>query len=206
MAEINHPVLRKRSLLKAVVFAVIMAIIVLVIAVLPAEYGIDFTGAGKFFGLNKLHLPLEPADTLASRGKIFPLLKMEEAGSEPGIKRPKEADNPPPEKPLVQREDSVLVTVPAGKGIEFKMNMLKYGKVKYEWTTDKGTLYVDFHGEVKQAEKTEEEYYESHTIAYSDNMVGTFLSPFEGRHGWYFKNKGSTPITVTIRIQGEYEL
>lgn len=45
--------------------------------------------------------------------------------------------------------------------------MLKHGKMKYEWTTNKGTLYFDFHGEVKQAKAVKDVYFESYTIAYS---------------------------------------
>ena len=116
------------------------------------------------------------------------------------------ADNPAPEKQLTHREDSVQVPVPAGNGIEYKVNMLKHGKMKYEWTTNIGTVYFDFHGEVKQAKEAKAVYFESYTIAYANNMVGTFLSPYEGKHGWFFRNNGNTDVIVTLRLKGQYEL
>jgi len=85
--------------------------------------------------------------------------------------------------------------------------MLKYGKMKYEWTTANGEiLYFDFHGEVNQQEKVDEVYFESFTIANSNNMVGTFLAPYEGKHGWFFRNNGNEDITVNFRLKGQYNL
>ena len=89
--------------------------------------------------------------------KDAPLIKLEKAGSGPSVKRPVEADLPPPTEQLSSREDQTSIIVPAGKGIEFKLEMLKYGKMKYEWTTANGEiLYFDFHGEVNQQEKVED--------------------------------------------------
>jgi hypothetical protein len=210
MAEMNHPTLGKKKIIKAVLMALVIGTFLLLSAVLPAEYGIDPTGAGKLFGFNKLYIPENSTNTITGSETIvqntFPLIKLEKAGSGPDVKRPLEADNPAPEKQLLHREDSVEVTIPAGKGIEYKINMLKHGKMKYEWTTNNGTLYFDFHGEVKQAKAIKDVYFESYTIAYSNNMVGTFLAPFEGKHGWFFRNTGAKDVTVTIRMKGQYLL
>lgn len=210
MSEINHPIASKRTIIKAVITALLTGGLVLVTAVLPAEYGIDPLGTGKIFGFSRLYVSKDSTVSSSVINTIsqqkFPLIKLEEAGSGPEIKKPAEADNPSPSKQYPQREDSVQVTVKAGKGIEYKIKMLKYGEMKYEWTTDNGTLFFDFHGEVKEANsvKDKEVYYESYTVAYSNNMVGTFLSPFEGRHGWYFRNKGTKDIIVTLRLKGQY--
>ncbi len=207
MSEINHQTTDKKSILKAVLFAVLLALVVLLVAVLPAEYGIDPLKTGKIFGFSKLHAA---ADTTSELGtttqKVFPLIKMEKAGSGAEVKRPIEADNPPPAKQYAIREDSIEVIVPAGKGIEYKIYMLKYGSMKYEWTTKKGTLYFDFHGEVKEVKPSKDVYFESYTIAYSNNMVGTFYAPFEGKHGWFFRNKEATDIVVTLKLKGQYSL
>lgn len=210
MPEINHPVLEKKKIVKANLIALAIAIVLLITAVLPAEFGIDPTGAGKLFGFSRLHVPkdsvVETTGQQSTMQQSFPLIKMEKAGSGPDVPRPAEADNPPPEKQLEQREDSVQITIPAGKGLEYKTYMLKHGKMKYEWTTNKGILYFDFHGEVKQVMETKAVYFESYTIANSNNMVGTFLAPFEGKHGWYFRNKGTEDIIVTLRLKGQYTL
>ena len=207
MSEINHHIVEKKEIIKAVLFALVLGIVILVSAVLPAEYGIDPIGTGKLFGFSKLYVPEDAPDGLATTtGKTFPLIKMEKAGSGPEVKRPVEADNPIPEKQYAEREDTVEVIVPAGKGIEYKTYMLKGGKMKYEWKTNDGTVYLDFHGEVKQAKAVNDVYFESYTLAYSNNMVGTFYAPFEGKHGWFFRNNENKDITVTLKLKGQYSM
>lgn len=210
MSEMNHPVLGKNAIIKSTIIALIIGITLLITAVLPAEYGMDPTGAGKLFGFSRLYVAGEAlggdAGSSTQTVQSNPLIKLEKAGSGSDVPRPAEADNPAPMQQLAHRDDSVQVTVPAGKGIEYKINMLKHGKMKYEWATDKGIVYFDFHGEVKQAKEAKAVYFESYTIAYSNNMVGTFLSPYEGKHGWFFRNNSDKDIVVTLRLQGEYTL
>jgi hypothetical protein len=202
MSEIYHPILTKKKIIKALIIAIVISAVLLVGAVLPAEYGIDPTGIGRTLGFTRLY---SPSDSSAAVARVlYPRLKMEQAGSDKGVKKPVEADNPPPSQQYEIREDSVQVTVPAGKGIEYKIYMLRHGQVKYEWTTDKDVVYVDFHGEVNQEQVTSDVYYESYTLAYADNMVGTLLAPYEGKHGWYFRNNGKSDIIVTIRLKGQY--
>lgn len=211
MTEIKHPILETKKIIKATIVALLLGTIILVIAVLPAEYGIDPTGLGKMMGFNKLHQDAEKTEVTSSLQVVEKpssnrILKLENGGSDPEVKRPIEANNPPPTKQLEVREDSIQITIPAGGDLEYKINMLKYGVVKYEWITSKGTVFFDFHGEVKEANPTDNIYYESYTVAYSNNMIGNFLSPFEGKHGWYFKNINDTVITISIRLKGQYAI
>lgn len=209
MTNSNQPAIETRKVIKALVFALIMGVVVLVTAVLPAEYGIDPTGSGELLGFGKLYQPIETESKVVDEvpaQKLFKILTLEDAGAGPDVKRPKEADNPPPAKQYDASEDIVTITIPAGKGLEYKVLLLKYGTMKYEWVTDKGVLFVDFHGEVKEANPPKNVFYESYTVAYSNNMIGTFLASFEGRHGWYFKNSGPFDIKVTLRLEGEYHL
>ncbi len=206
----KHPVLEKKQIIKATIISILIGAVLLVVAVLPAEYGMDPTGAGELFGFSKLYVPEEAGETnLEAMATTFstPLIKLEKAGSGPDVERPVEADNPAPTTQLNSREDETEVIVPAGKGIEFKINMLKYGKMKYEWTTSNGEiLYFDFHGEVKQEKEVKEVYFESYTIANANNMVGTFLAPYEGKHGWFFRNTTNKDVVVNLRLKGQYDL
>lgn len=209
MTDINPPLLETKQIVKATVAALILGSVLFVTAVLPAEYGIDPFGTGKLLGFSRLYQPDAPlaVATIETDGpKSYPPLKLEELGSGPNVPIPKEVNNPAPAKQFELRQDSVTIRVPAGKGLEYKMNVLKYGQVKYEWVTDKGVLYFDFHGEPTQAIPGKDEYFDSYTAAYSNNMIGTFLAPFEGRHGWYFKNKTDSEIVVSLIIKGEYRL
>ena len=209
MIDINPPLLETKQIVKATIAALLLGTLLFVAAVLPAEYGVDPMGTGKLFGFSRLqqvNAPVVASIDETPRSKSYPVLKLEELGSGPNVPTPKEVHNPAPSKQFEQRQDSVTIRVPAGKGLEYKMNVLKYGEVKYEWVTDKGVLYFDFHGEPKQANPGKDEFFKSYTAAYSGNMIGTFLAPFEGRHGWYFKNKSEAEIVVSLRINGQYRL
>ncbi|WP_400079952.1 hypothetical protein [Winogradskyella sp. R77965] len=207
MTTNNQPHLSKGQLLKSLIIAIIIGAIVLVTAVLPAEYGIDPLGTGKLLGFSELYQGNNQAENYDSYSSLnFKTIKMEKLGSPKSTPKPSEANNPPPENQYPEREDTIEVVVPAKKGVEYKFKSLKLGHTKYEWTLDKGVVYLDFHGEVKQENPPKNVFYESYTVAYSNNMAGTFTAPFEGKHGWYFRNDTSEDIVVTIKLNGEYEL
>lgn len=202
MAEIAHQILDKKSIIKQVILALIIGGIVLVGAVLPAEYNIDPLGIGKATGFSKLYVPENTTDNLSYQNEPHKVLTMGNVGSGPDVAKPEAANNPAPANQFTQRTDDITVLVSAGKGLEYKVNMLKYGEFTYEWKTDKGEVYFDFHGEVKGNSN----FFQSYTIAYSNNMVGSFVAPFEGPHGWYFKNNSAEDITVNLKLKGDYEL
>jgi hypothetical protein len=207
MTTNNQPNLNKGQLLKSLIIALIIGTIVLLTAVLPAEYGIDPLGTGKLFGFSKLYQGNEQIENNEIYSSLnFKKIKMEKLGSPQSVPKPIEADNPPPEVQYSEREDTIEVIVPAKKGIEYKFKSLKYGRTKYEWTTAKGIVYIDFHGEVKQENSSKNVFYESYTLAYSNNMAGTLTAPFEGKHGWYFRNETNEDIIIAIRLNGQYEL
>jgi hypothetical protein len=207
MTTNNQPNLNKGQLLKSLIIALIIGAIVLLTSVLPAEYGLDPLGTGKLFGFSKLYQGNEKIESNEIYSSLnFKKIKIETLGSPLSVPTPREADNPPPEVQYPQREDTIEVVVPVEKGIEYKFKSLKYGSTKYEWATDKGIVYIDFHGEVKQENPPKNVFYESYTLAYSNNMAGTLTAPFEGKHGWYFRNETKEDIIVTIRLNGNYEL
>ena len=97
--------------------------------------------------------------------------------------------------------DSFEVTVPAGEGVEYKFAMQQYKKLHYEWKTDGQALYFDLHGE---PEGDTTGYFESYAIATLSDMKGSFTTPFNGAHGWYWKNTTNKPITIKLKVTGEY--
>ncbi|MGK0379732.1 hypothetical protein [Patiriisocius sp. Uisw_017] len=207
MTTNNQPILNKIQLLKSLIIAILIGAVVLITAVLPAEYGLDPLGTGKLFGFSKLYQETKQIENNKTNSSLnFKKIKMEKLGSPQSTPTPSEADNPPPEVQYTEREDTIEVMVPAKKGIEYKFKSLKYGSTKYEWATNKGIVYIDFHGEVKQEKPPENVFYESYTLAYSNNMAGTLTAPFEGKHGWYFRNDTNEDIVVSIRLNGQYDL
>jgi hypothetical protein len=98
-------------------------------------------------------------------------------------------------------QEVIEVIVPAGKGIEYKFQMGRYDKMTYEWLTDDEPLYFDLHGE---PEGDTTGYFESYAIATLAEMKGSFTAPFEGSHGWYWKNESDKPIAIQLIIKGQY--
>ncbi|MCL1095843.1 hypothetical protein [Shewanella kaireitica] len=195
---IDIPVHSNATLLKASIAATVIAAVVLVIAILPAEYNIDPTGIGKSLGLTKI---ATAADASLSSNQPLPSV-MASADSiiintAPTVAEIKEIRA----KVVGLRQDSVDILIPAGKGLEYKLLLNEGEHLEYEWRTDGSELYFDFHGE-PQGDKTG--FYESFAITTSDQMQGTLTTPFAGAHGWYWKNKTSEPITVTLATKGAY--
>lgn len=211
MATDQKKAMTKAQLIKSTLLALIVGLLAFVVAVLPAEFGKDPLGTGKLFGFDKLYIGEGTEETIevnteTAGPKTYKKLKLEKLGSPPSVPRPVEADNPPPAEQYEMRNDTIKITVPARKGIEYKFKALKHANVKYEWATDDGTIvYIDFHGEVYQENPPENVFYESYTLAYTNNMAGTFTAPFEGKHGWYFRNESNKPVDVILRLKGQYK-
>ncbi len=204
MTTYKQPTLNKKQLIQSVIIALLIGATIFLTAVLPAEYGMDPLGTGKLFGFKKLYQSevSKQDDSVLNFKKI----KMEKLGSSADVPKPTEANNPVSEKQYTIREDVVSVIVPAKKGIEYKFNSRKYASIKYEWSTDKGIVYTDFHGEVLQENAPKNVFYESYTLAYSNNMAGTLTAPFEGKHGWYFRNDTKEDIIIILKLKGQYQL
>lgn len=101
-------------------------------------------------------------------------------------------------------EETVLRTelvVPAGDGIEYKVRAKSGAKINYQWKAD-DAVYTDVHGEPAGDESG---YYESYVIATTAVMEGTIVAPFEGTHGWYWRNDGETHLRVELEARGQFE-
>ncbi|UAA39071.1 hypothetical protein KIH87_01495 [Paraneptunicella aestuarii] len=166
-----------KTLLKATASATALAIIALFAFILPAEYNIDPTGVGQKFGLTSLAQAAESA----------------ESGASPATSMQKGTD----------AFQTIELTVPAKRGIEYKFTMKQYDKMTYEWMTDGEPLYFDLHGEPK-GDTTG--YFESYAIATLAEMKGSFTAPFEGSHGWYWKNTSDQPVMVQLLVKGQYDV
>lgn len=165
------PYQKKTSLVKASVLAFSIAVLVLVLFILPAEYNIDPTGVGKSLGLT-VFTPLSEA-----------------------------IDAVPAPNNSNKKQDNVIITVPAGRGVEYKLNVEQFAKVTYEWTTSGTPLYVDLHGEPRGDTSG---YFESYTIATVNKMNGSFTAPFAGSHGWYWKNNSAADVEIKLNFSGDY--
>ncbi len=211
------PVHSTVTLIKASVVASVIAAFVLVTAILPAEYNIDPTGIGKALGLTEISqaasnggtkaVEIEAPDNGASSAKssetIFVFGQTGPVMTEQMANAPSVAEIAQARQTPGVRSDTVKINIPAGKGLEYKLLMDEFVHLEYEWSTDGAELYFDFHGEPK-GDTTG--YFESFSITTSDKMKGSLTTPFAGAHGWYWKNKTNSPITVTLSTTGDYSI
>ena len=99
-------------------------------------------------------------------------------------------------------KDTIEVIIPAEGEIEYKLAAVKSATLNYAWKTDKGDLFFDFHGEPKGDTTGYFESYGKDTKAQSN---GSITTPFEGTHGWYWRNDNDFPVTVTLKVKGDYQ-
>lgn len=170
------------QLLRATALALAGAGILLVTTVLPAEYGFDPTGIGKALGLAALHAPEVASDSAA-------------------------AVPPEPQSAVISnaaafRSEEMSLTLQPGEGAEIKALMRTGESFVFSWSTDGGAVNFDMHGEPPDAGDQFSSYWRDRG---QTGAHGNFIAPFDGSHGWYWSNKGATPVTVTVRVSGFFE-
>jgi len=180
MSDDQH-MISKTGLLRGFLAAAALAAVVLVTVILPAEYGIDPLGSGKLLGLDKI-AATDDAAAESAEGV---------APADTG------ADTVP------GRTDEITINIAPDQGLEYKLHMLPGAKLEHSWAVEDGELYFDFHGE-PQGDTTG--YFESFTLSTASDVSGVFYAPFEGSHGWYWKNKGYTPLVIKLKLKGQYEI
>jgi hypothetical protein len=165
----------RRQLLIGTLVALIVAGVVLVTVILPAEYGVDPIGAGRLLGLT---------DMAAESDEVSAQLMHEH------------------ERRYLSGR--VVITIGPGEGLEYKATLPAGEPLLYSWTVAGGPVYFEFHGEPTEGEWPED-YYRSYQIKQqSSGEHGSFVAPFTGMHGWYWKNLSTEPATITLEASGFY--
>ena len=175
-----------RQLNRATLIAAAAAAVILVTAVLPAEYGIDPTGVGGLLGLTAMGQMKQGAVRAAAPGPA-------------GLAA---ASGEPVTNILPDGSTQVRLTLRPYQGREVKATMKAGAAMTYRWATDGAAVEFEFHGDPKGAVGDE---YTSYEKGDSAGAGGTFRAPFEGRHGWFWKNNSNKPIVVTATAKGDFE-
>ena len=188
------------KLIKSTILAVFIAAVILITVVLPAEYGIDPTGIGNMLGLVtmgeiKVSLAQEAASekTLRKKQKSPQDNKLQEA-----IKAVAEDTSLEPEGDI--RSDQMTITLKQNEGKEIKLTMKKGAKVNYVWWTDKGRANFDTHADSEILEIS----YHNYEKGSKERSEGVLEAAFDGNHGWFWRNRTSETMTVTLQVDGEY--
>ncbi len=100
-------------------------------------------------------------------------------------------------------KDSVVIELSPQGYKEYKVMQSKDALLAYEWNSEGGEVYYDFHGE-PAGDKTG--FFQSYQIGTDSTASGAVTTPFAGTHGWYWKNKSDNPVKITLNFRGEYIL
>jgi hypothetical protein len=192
-----------KKLLIGSAIALAVAAAGLVVFVLPAEYGIDPTGAGEALGLTKLSDGGEENIYLrrgmARTNVLFPL----------------DSSAKPDEATLLATLADKRVSAPANlqvksdhwefellpyEGIEMKYRLAQGQPMIFAWQTN-GVVNYDMHS---VPDPGDPEATESFSIADAKAQTALYVAPFTGIHGWYWQNRSLENVTLTIDSAGGY--
>ncbi|MEM4986641.1 transmembrane anchor protein [Collimonas sp. H4R21] len=175
------------QLRKATGIAIIAAAAMLVAFVLPAEYGIDVTGIGKLLQIKKLG-----ADS--AEAPLSPALPATAAAVAPEVTLVKSR------MPFNESEMSLILQ--PNQGGEIKALMRQGEHFVYTWSAEGGKVTVDMHGERPNAGKEFTRYWKDKQQA---GDQGSFVAPFDGIHGWFWRNHSDKPVTIKVKVSGFFE-
>jgi hypothetical protein len=194
----------RKSLLIGSVTALAIAAVGLVVFVLPAEYGIDPTGAGEALGLTKLSEPAEEENIYLKRGQartnvLFPLDAAAQPNEETlratleskGIALPADAE--------IKTDRYTFELLPY-EGIEMKYVLAEGAPMVFSWRTA-APVNVDMHSHPFEGGDA---LTESFVIEDLGSQTAVYVAPFTGIHGWYWQNRTLENVTLTLNATGAF--
>lgn len=167
------------QLVRAIGIALIVATVILLVAVLPAEYGIDPTGLGRRIGLVRPPKSAIDMTIPISAAAAATVTKYE----------------------IPFRTDEMTLTLKPGEGAEIKATMKTGDSYLFSWSVEGGAVEFDMHGEHTDGSGGEASYAKGEDASSSH---GSFQAPFDGRHGWFWQNLTWEPVTVKLKTSGFY--
>ncbi|WP_313583074.1 transmembrane anchor protein [Acinetobacter variabilis] len=192
-----------KKLVKSTAIAAISAAVVLVTCVMPAEYAIDPTGVGKALGLTKMG---EIKQSLAQESETglgeTEAVSQSNQEAEPRI----QSSTPLGQSakmlmPAISKE-SITIQLKPGQATEVKLSMPESANVNYTWTTSGGGLNYDTHGDPVGASK---DFYHGYGKGRNETQQqGTLKAAFDGKHGWFWRNRTENPVSVTLVVEGQF--
>jgi hypothetical protein len=186
-----------KQLIRSTLIAAVTAGVLLVTAVLPAEYGIDPTGIGNVLGLKrmgeiKVSLAKEaaqPAVLPAASAAVLPQ-------TAPGVAKPANTTV------SAEKNDETVITLKPGETAEIKLDMSQGAKVAYQWVVRGGGVNFDTHGDPINPPKG---FYHGYGKGkQSMGEQGVIVAAFDGKHGWFWRNRSAEKSTITLTTKGGF--
>lgn len=198
-----------KQLLLSTLIAIIVAAVLLVTVVLPSEYGIDPTGIGRVLGLTqmgdiKMQLAEEAKKHSAASGTASGTAPEPPASAPAVVATATPAPEPSPTLSAAgtntaQKSDETTATLKPNEGVECKLEMSKGAKAKYEWSSAGGPVNYNLHTDTPNGSHP----YKKGTGVERDSGEITAVS--DGYHGWFWRNRNSKDVTITLKTSGDYK-
>ncbi|HQZ59891.1 MAG TPA: transmembrane anchor protein [Acinetobacter sp.] len=190
-----------RKLIKSTAIAAVSAVVVLVTCVMPAEYAIDPTGIGKVLGLTKMgeikqSLAEESENGINAEQTVN---SVEQISVETSTQTA--TSNAQMIMPAINKE-SISIELKPGQATEVKLTMPQSASVNFDWKAMGGGLNYDTHGDPVNAPKG---FYHGYGKGKNETtQQGVLKAAFDGKHGWFWRNRTENPVTVTLLVEGQF--
>ncbi|WP_417516168.1 hypothetical protein [Marinobacter sp.] len=202
------------QLVRSTIIAAIVALVLLVTVVMPSEYALDPTGAGRLLGLTAMGEIKAQLVEEAAADEAAQMVSVESSSEESAAQTsatasqaatpPELEAEPKAEEPVLapvaepEWQDEVRVTLTPGEGTEFKLTMQEGAVARFSWETEGGPVNFDTHGDGG-----------GQSISYEKGRgvpedEGELEAAFTGNHGWFFRNRNGNNITLVLRTDGDY--
>ena len=194
------------KLVRSTIVAALIAAALLITAILPAEYGIDPLGTGRMLGLTEMgEIKAALAEEAHAEAATPPVATTETKSSTvatPAATEPQASVEPVADSNIPLREDVMTVKLKQGEATEIKLTMEKGARVNYEWSSSGGGVNYDTHGDPHSAPRDFYHGYGKGRNTPSD--AGVLEAAFDGKHGWFWRNRSGAEVTITLKTKGEY--
>lgn len=119
--------------------------------------------------------------------------------AEPAAEVPAVAAPAPEQESVPGWRDELVFTLAPTEAKEIKLVMAAGEAATFEWDAGGGGVNYSQHGD--DGAEQEVRFEEGRA---SPGQSGTMTAPFAGNHGWFWRNRGEVPVTVTLRVSGGY--
>lgn len=153
-----------------------------------------------FLEVNALPTPIQPAEEAAIEEPVAPLSAEQatETSAVPDEQTYQETAKVTTAAASDGRSDEMRITLRPGEGAEVKLIMKSGDIADYNWSANGGQLNFDVHGEGDD-EKTS--YDKGRMVS---EYEGTIQAAFDGKHGWFWRNRTEADVTMSLTTKGAY--
>lgn len=187
----------KAQLRRSTIIAGIGAVAIGLMVYLPAEYGMDPTGVGSILGLTEMG---EIKQQLAAEAAADAAMDAAQQGGEDSSSLLDDVLSLFVSAAYAQEawQDEITFTLAPGESTEIKATMEESVTMTYAWVATGGRINFDLHAHAGGEAVTYE------TGRGQTSSEGSFVTPFAGDHGWFWRNRDDADVTVTLQLRGNY--